>query len=269
MSGLSFLTPDEQAVNDSYLERGHAIRPVSDRAALDRIRDRVATLAAEHLGLAAPEDPGRFLNHIHERVTPATLNAIRLHVIRGINAEPWFRPAYFRLARTTLETVVGNELCMQRRINLSIQLPDDDGSLLPVHADTWSGDSPFEVVVWLPLVDVYGTKTMYLAPPDIDAPVQARMAEMTSADAVFRSIEPAVQWLSLSYGEVLVFNQNLMHGNVVNHEPETRWSMNCRFKSVMSPFADKKLGEFFEPITLRAATRVGMEYTLPGGFSDE
>ena len=44
---------------------------------------------------------------------------------------------------------------MQNKINLSIQNPNDDSSLLNMHADTWSGDSPFEVVVWLPLVDTY------------------------------------------------------------------------------------------------------------------
>ena len=55
---------------------------------------------------------------------------------------------------------------MQLRVSLSIQLPGDDSSLLPVHADTWAGDSSFEVVVWLPLVDCYGTKTMYILPPD-------------------------------------------------------------------------------------------------------
>ncbi len=47
---------------------------------------------------------------------------------------------------------------MQLRVNLSIQMPEDESSLLPVHADTWSGDSPYEVVVWLPLVDCYDTK---------------------------------------------------------------------------------------------------------------
>ena len=50
---------------------------------------------------------------------------------------------------------------MQSRVNLSIQMPEDSSSLLPIHADTWSGVSPFEVVVWLPLVNCYRTKTMY------------------------------------------------------------------------------------------------------------
>ena len=53
----------------------------------------------------------------------------------GLNAEAWFRPAYFALARKALEALVGNELAMQLRVNLSIQLPGDDSSLLPVHSD--------------------------------------------------------------------------------------------------------------------------------------
>ena len=48
-----------------------------------------------------------------------------------------------------LDMIVGNELVMQKSINLSIQLPNDDSSLLPIHADVWSGDSPFEVVAWV------------------------------------------------------------------------------------------------------------------------
>ena len=30
-----------------------------------------------------------------------------------------------------------------------------------------------------------------------------------------------------------------------------------------SPYGDKKIGEFFKPITLRAASRIGMNYSLP------
>ena len=54
---------------------------------------------------------------------------------------------------------------MQSNINLSIQFLNDESSLLPLHSDTWSGDSPFEVVVWLPLVKCYNTKSMYILGP--------------------------------------------------------------------------------------------------------
>ena len=68
-----------------------------------------------------------------------------------------------------------------------------------------------------------------------------------------------MKWLDVKYGEVLLFNQALPHGNRLNEEPETRWSMNCRFKGVFTPYSDKKIGEFFEPITLRAASQTGMK----------
>ena len=53
---------------------------------------------------------------------------------------------------------------MQKNLNLSIQLPKDTNSLLPLHADTWSGNSPFEVVIWIPLVDCIKTKSMFILP---------------------------------------------------------------------------------------------------------
>ena len=58
--------------------------------------------------------------------------------------------------------LTSNELMMQKNINLSIQLPNDESSLLPIHSDVWSGDSPYEINLWLPLVDCYKSKSMYL-----------------------------------------------------------------------------------------------------------
>ena len=84
-----------------------------------------------------------------------------------------------------------------------------------------------------------------------------------SSKNLFDNIKDEVQWLNVKFGEILIFNQSLPHGNIVNKERETRWSMNCRFKSIFSPYSDKKLGEFFEPITLKPASKVGMNYSLP------
>jgi sporadic carbohydrate cluster 2OG-Fe(II) oxygenase len=263
---FAFETLEESEAAESFLTRGFVARPVDDREGLDRIQRRCAEIAAQHLGLPVPEDPKAFLDAIHGLVAVDELNALRLRVIEGINAEAWLRPTYFRLGRSTLEAIVGNELCMQRRVNLSIQLPDDDSSLLHTHADVWSGDSPFESVAWLPLVDVHKTKSMYLLPPAANDEIAPEMHKFRSAEDLFREIEPHLTWIELTYGEILVFNQNLMHGNRVNREGATRWSMNCRFKQVLSPYADKRFGEFFEPISLKPMTRVGMRYALPGNF---
>ncbi|MDE1145428.1 MAG: hypothetical protein PW843_02260 [Azospirillaceae bacterium] len=267
---FSFQKPAEQALADRFLGDGYIIAPAEDRSALDAIRDLVAGIAADWLGQPKPADADRFLNDIGGQVPPARLNDFRLAVIGGMNAAPWLRAAYFSVARTAVEAIVGSELCMQRRVNLSIQLPDDDSSLLPIHADTWSGDSPFEIVLWIPLVDCYRSKSMFLLPPGPNAALERDFGRWSahSVDAMYQAIEKDLAWMDVPYGSFLLFNQNLAHGNRLNREKDARWTMNCRFKGVFTPYADKKLGEFFEPITLRPASRVGLDYRLPGEFEE-
>ena len=80
---------------------------------------------------------------------------------------------------------------------------------------------------------------------------------------IIKEFKAIIKWLKINYGQSLIFNQSLPHGNVVNKEKQTRWSMNCRFKSIFSPYADKKIGEFYEPITLRPMSELGFDYKLP------
>jgi sporadic carbohydrate cluster 2OG-Fe(II) oxygenase len=259
-----FISETEKLIAEEFQRQGYIIRPVADSNALELIQALTTETAADFLG-STFEDTETFLNQIHQHIDVAKLNSLRLHVIRQMNGQVWFRNTYFQLAKLALEMLVGNELAMQLRINLSIQLPQDESSLLPVHADVWSGDSPYEVVVWLPLVDCYRTKAMYLLPPSADKQLREEFGQWAgrSSEELFRRIENEVTWIEIKAGEVLIFNQNLPHGNRVNQESETRWSMNCRFKSVFTPYGDKKIGEFFEPITLKAASRLGMNYRFP------
>ena len=41
------------------------------------------------------------------------------------------------------------------------------------------------------------------------------------------------------------FTQNILHGNVINKENTSRWSFNCRFKSLLSPYEGAKQLEIF------------------------
>jgi len=260
-----FLDNQEKSFSEEYINNGFVIRQVADQTALDWIQSCFVEQSKKLLKVVSEKNSSSWLNIIHDHVPVNQLNNFRLKMIEFMNAKSEFRNKYYQLARPYLESLVGNELAMQRRINLSIQMPDDDSSLLTVHSDTWSGDSPYEVVVWLPLVDCYRTKTMYLLPPDADQRLKEDFIQFSSgsSEKLFRRIEKDVIWIEIKAGEVLIFNQNLPHGNRINRESETRWSMNCRFKGVFTPYGDKKIGEFFEPITLKAASRMGMTYRFP------
>jgi sporadic carbohydrate cluster 2OG-Fe(II) oxygenase len=84
--------------------------------------------------------------------------------------------------------------------------------------------------------------------------------KISDSDTLYKLLRNKLKWLSIKYGQILIFNQNLPHGNIVNVEKETRWSMNCRFKNIFSPYGDKKLGEFFAPISMRPMTELALKY---------
>ena len=104
---------------------------------------------------------------------------------------------------------------------------------------------------------------MYILPKQINKKFQEKLFKYNSTSKIFNEVKGKVKWLDIKYGQGLIFTQNIMHGNVVNVEKTTRWSFNCRFKSLLSPYSGKTIGDFFSPITIRAATRLGMNYEEP------
>ena len=254
---MDFLSKNEKILENEFIDQGFIVRETANKDALNKIQKFAIDLLSRK--------GGDSLDNAHKAISINNLNDFRLEVINEINAQPWLREAYYQIAKPYLEILVGNELAMQSRVNLSIQLPGDDSSLLPVHADTWSGDSPFEVVVWLPLVDCFNTKSMYILKPKVAENISDifKLHSEGDSEELFNTIKNDVDWIKINFGEVLVFNQAYPHGNRVNKENETRWSMNCRFKGLFTPYKDKKIGEFFEPITLRPVSKIAMNYKLP------
>jgi len=254
---MDFLSTNEKILANEFIDQGFIVREVANKDALIKIQKFAIDMLSKK--------GGNSLDNTHRNIDIKELNDFRLEVINELNAQPWLKEAYYQVAKPYLDILVGNELAMQSRVNLSIQLPEDDSSLLPVHADTWSGDSPFEVVVWLPLVNCFGTKSMFLLPPKAanNLSDEFKLYAQGTSEELFNAIKKDVDWIKINYGEVLVFNQACPHGNRVNKENETRWSMNCRFKGLFTPYKDKKIGEFFEPITLRPVSKIAMRYKLP------
>jgi len=233
---MNFLSPEETQLTEQFLREGYIIAPAEDKEALQYLHDIIQP---------------------REGLLVENLNIHRLKVIEALNNSDRSRLAYFCLAQNLLFTLIGNELAMQKKFNLSIQLPHDASSLLQVHADSWAGDSPYQLVLWTSFCDCTRTKSMYILPPREPFSVEG------SSEDVYQRIKDRVKFLDVKYGEIVVFNPTLPHGNRVNEEEGTRWTINCRFKNLWSPYAGKGLGTDFEPITLRAASRIGMAYEHP------
>lgn len=259
-----FLSTDEGAFSDAFLKQGYAIIPLEHKARLDAVREKIHALGTAHLGLKGAKKPSlaEFFDHTERFVGVEGLNGLRLAVIQGLNADAGLMPGFFSMARKHIEWTVGNEIAMQRGINLSIQLPGDDSSLLPLHSDVWDGNSPYEIVLWLPLVNCFKTKSMYVLPRGASqrAYGEFKKDKGFNAEKLFQSVKPDLTWLEVPYGKAVLFSHCLLHGNRVNDEKTTRWTFNIRLKGLLTPYGVKELGESFLPAVVRPATRIGFEY---------
>ncbi len=249
----------------NYIKNGFLVLDIKDKKKLLNFRSNITLYLKKILKNRKINNysDDTILNEFHKYFKKSEINDLRVRVYNYLNSLKSFKENYYDFCKDYLNEIVGNELVMQQKINLSIQLPNDKSSLLPIHSDTWSGDSPFETVVWMPMVNCYKSKSMYIIKPEKINLVNSLLKNNMSTDKLFLKIKKHVNWINIKYGQVLIFNQNLPHGNIVNKEKETRWSFNCRFKSLFSPYGDKKLGEFFEPIEIKPASKIGMIYKYP------
>jgi sporadic carbohydrate cluster 2OG-Fe(II) oxygenase len=258
---MNFLTKKEKTISNIFLKKGYYIGKIENFQSLKYISNLIKKSLKKNFNLHFKNQ----LNLIHHKIDCNNLNEFRIKIINFLNKDQKFRFHYFQLAKKCLFTLAGNELMMQKNINLSIQLPNDLSSLLPIHSDIWSGDSPYEINLWIPLVDCYKTKSMYILEQKYYSEFLKKIKKnkIKTSDDIYDLVKKKIKWLQVSYGEFLIFNQGLPHGNIVNAEKETRWSLNCRFKTLFSPYEDKKVGEFFIPITLRPMTEFGINYICP------
>ena len=163
-----FKTKEDQKIFKEYVKNGYLIFDIKDLKNLDLLKKKTVKFIKKNLKSKYQKNytDDYFLNNSHKIIEIKDLNNLRLKLISYLNSDKSFRVNYYNFAKPYLEKIVGNEIAMQQKINLSIQFPNDSSSLLPFHSDTWAGDSPFETVVWLPLVNCEKTKSMYIVPPN-------------------------------------------------------------------------------------------------------
>tara|TARA_B100000674_G_C37916756_1_gene951336 strand:+ start:1024 stop:1782 length:759 start_codon:yes stop_codon:yes gene_type:complete len=245
-----------------FLNKGYIISKVENLKSLEYITKFIRNKIQNY---STQKTKNFSFNNTHKLIKKEKINHIRLKLIKQINKDIKFRQSYFTLAKSNIFNIVGNELAMQKNINLSIQLPNDDSSLLPLHSDTWSGDSPFETVLWVPLVDCYKTKSMFILESNKYDKFKKiyKKVKNTSSDNLHNKVKKDLKYLKVNYGKFLLFNQNLPHGNSINTTQETRISLNCRFKGLFTPYKEKKIGEFFSPLIIKPASKIGLKYKYP------
>lgn len=202
------------------------------------------------------------ISKLHEHISFNEINNFRLNCFRKINDHIDWK----NIIKTTLgkyyRTLIGKDVLIQTKLNLSIQMPNDKNSILNIHSDCNSGDSPFQLNIWIPLTDSWGTNSMFIL---------NRKTSMDYLPVLFSNNKKDIKeplpnendFLKVKKGDLIIFNPLLLHGNVKNETNSTRISLNVRLKSFFSPDGDspdRKSGTYYEILETSIHTQTAFDY---------
>lgn len=207
------------------------------------------------------------LEELHSYIDIVKLNKIRMSLFKKINKSSKFKNNLFLSAKNYIEGCVGSEICSSD-INLSIQMPSDDSSLLEMHTDFFSGESLFQINLWIPFMNVKKTQSMFIINPENSYKIlkKIRSNQKINFKIIQKNYSRKFKWLNIKSGQGLIFSPNCLHGNTINKENKTRISVNIRYKNIFSPYGnianEKKIGSFYKAISPKAITLFNLKHNF-------
>ena len=248
------MNKEEQVFLNNFLENGYSILNVENLSFLKTLKSQLSDqLSCENL------------ETLHKAINYNEINNERISCYRSINKINNWEENYFSLASKTLHNLLGPDISIQSKLNLSIQMPNDISSVLDMHTDALSGQSVFEIVLWVPLTRSFASNAMYIFPKEKTYEIlkMLKVCEHKGMKDLFYEYKEFAKFLKVDFGECLIFSPTLLHGNILNQTEITRISINCRFKNLFSHEAkngERRLGSFYRVLNLSPVTKLGLNY---------
>jgi sporadic carbohydrate cluster 2OG-Fe(II) oxygenase len=206
------------------------------------------------------------LENIHKFISPQKINDLRLKSFRKINQKLDWKKYVMDVCDDEITSILGSDILIQSKINLSIQMPKDKSSKLSIHSDSWSADTPFQINLWLPLTSTFDTNSMFVFSKKESLNIIKKLKNNKKIN--FSNLEKKIKkqnFLNTKFGEFVLFNPALLHGNVENKTSSTRVSLNIRLKSMFSPEPsnrnpDRRYGTYYEILKISENTKFALEY---------
>lgn len=233
----------------------------SRRSLMDLIRSISGIVSAHYPGLDQ-------LETLHQHCLASNVNDLRLSIFRHLNQNYNWRRVITDSIGPILAQHLGPDIYIQKNINISVQLPADPTSILPMHSDCMSGDSPFQLNIWIPVTRAYGSNSMFLIDRDTSLRLICQQLDLFSETSsiskelmdkvIYDSnniIHTKKYYVDAQPGDFLIFNPAVLHGNELNTTSITRASLNVRITNIGAPSplannSDRSFHNYFDPLVL-------------------
>ena len=140
----------------------------------------------------------------------------------------------------------GNEIIIQRRANTIFNVPGKDERRQWPHYELMSGISPFTFVIWAPFHDLDDDGGVYYVKQDesFDIIKKEEALGLVNGPEILNMMNDQKP-LKLKYGQVVVFNPFILHGNVEFNSSMARIACSVRFQNKNEPLMQKN-SDFFK-----------------------
>lgn len=204
-------------------------------------------------------DVNEGFNNFHQYIasySPTEINAKRIDLISQISAQIDVSEIIFKAFESSIVGLIGPDVLAQKGCNLVLQPPKDQNPS-ELHRDA-PANSPYEIVAWVPLVDCYKTKSMYVLDSESTNKAFDILEKNPTDWEGFENYSKSIAiFPDVPFGKALIFFTGLLHGSEINIENETRVSLNMRYKSLFSPSGLKNQLQFFKPIRVSNLVKLG------------
>jgi hypothetical protein len=234
------------ALCDSYRTQGWCRVTLPDPAPLHNVRDALEMRLRELTG-----NPAAALATYHTFVSDDDHPRIQWELVNFF----WDNDFCVQIGRGQIDffrAFIGPDLHIQSRPYLRIARPGREDDNIGFHRDTFYGQSPYEVAVHVPLLDLDAESCLKFLPGSHIAPESAfqvvdlgdaawgrgsqkhEMGFPYAPKAIGGDLSTLVP-RPLAFGQVMVFTPAMVHGQDINRGTATRFSFDFRVVNSFAP----------------------------------
>jgi len=214
--------------------KGYAICPVENLELFRKLRDSFVD------NIKTSSESKKNIDIVRREINKMSKGEINKSMINFLTFNKNLSEMMINSFPSLIEKLCGKELFIQRRAHTTINAPGEDQARQVPHYEMISGVSPFTYIIWAPLHDLDDDGGAY----HIDLKTSISVMEKEEKDGLVSGPE-VLNFMGnqkparLKFGQAIIFNPFVIHGNVPFDSDLARIACNVRFQSFNKPLLQK------------------------------
>ena len=170
------------------------------------------------------------------KMTKAEINRSMIDILKFTNLSEMIINSFPKL----IDSLCGKKLFIQRRATIIMNVPGEGQARQWPHYELMSGISPFTYVIWAPLHDLEDNSGAYYIDQkeSLEIMKKEQAAGLVNGPTVLNMMQNQKP-TSLKFGQAIIFNPFILHGNVTFNSKFARIASGVRFQSCNKPLLQK------------------------------